>query len=718
MKNFLSKKIAVSVVILLLAVLKVFGYEINIFADNLEYDERSSQLSAKGNVIFEWEGKKVFADYVEFDKKTIKARSNVRVEESENTIYADSVTYNYDEKNGSIEETFGNHHNVFISAKSMEIENKDTYAINGIKLSKCDLDNPHIHIMAKQGKLILNKRLTVYNAVFYIGKIPVLYLPVFTKSLKSDKSFGSDLKFEINPKLNKETPYLNMMISCALSESLKGKVSADFFNKSGNSQEIKIDYKEQNASGSISVNEPKNLEKRTLKADYFHMIDSIWSVRSEAWITKNKGIDNYRYEHNWDFWDSFMSTTGFYPYSHSYVTATRHVNDTNLNISVEHKAYEYNRTNEHKVSSYTLLPMIELTSHYKNIFMGIMHKFSFMYQNVYRRYQGYYFDDHDDHAYHKSFYQSNSRLNYKLMRAFKIGNPLTLVPALKIALEPSSTGDFGQKEYRGLFTKYSGSLNTRFRVNDWMDWNIKYSLRARTKKDSLYVETSSGGNGIEKNSVSFNNDMYLGKQTMVQNSFSYNLQRYNSNDTKNNRLSPLFTEVTCMLNNYITVSAKQIQVLYPFRFGSLNLDLAVGQLDKAYLNLGAVYQEYQFDEIQMDDKDYLNFGTLFQRYDKSGFYKTREINNTLGFGLCLTPKWRIDYNIKTTIPLNLSQIAIGEQELKIYRDLHCYIFGIVFKSSIKDNTNKFEIYFKFSTKPNTSSKSSKEKKAAWWNSEE
>ncbi|GHT04224.1 hypothetical protein AGMMS49929_08300 [Endomicrobiia bacterium] len=711
MKNFLSKKIAVCVAILLLAVLKVFGYEINIFADNLEYDERSNQLFAKSNVILGWEGKKVFADYVEFEKKTVKAHGNVRVEESENTIYADNVTYNYDEKNGSIEETFGNHHssNVFIRAKSMEIKNKDTYAINGIKLSKCDLDNPHIHIRAKQGKLILNKRLIIYNAVFYIEKIPIFYLPVFTKSLKSDKSFGSDLKFEINPKFtDKKSIYLNMLISCALSESLKAKVSADFFNKSGNSQEIKIDYKEKDASGSISVNEPQNLEKRTLKADYFRTIDSIWNVRSKVWITKDKGIDNYRHEYNkWDIWDSFLSLKNFYPYSYSYVTTTRHGNDTNLNISVEHKAYN-DSANEHKVS-YTLLPKIELTSHYRNIFMGIMRKFSFMYQNVYRRYQYeqvYYSDDYE--TYDKSFYQSKSRLNYKLLRAFKVGNPLTLVPALKIVLKPSSTGDFGQKEYRGLFTKYSGSLNTRFRVNDWMDWNIKYSLRARTKKNSLCVETLSGGNGIEKNSVSFNNDMYLGKQTMVQNSFSYNLQR------KNNRLSPLITEVTYMLNDYTTVFAKQTQVLYPLRLGSLNLDLAVGQLDKAYLNFGAFYQEYQFDKIQMDDKDYLKHITLSQRYDKSGFYKTREINNTLGFGLCLTPKWRIDYNIKATIPLNISRIAIGEQKLKIYRDLHCYIFSIALKYSIKDN--KSEIFFKFT--PKSKASSNKEKKAAWWSSKE
>jgi LPS-assembly protein len=691
MKNSLFKKIVVSSVVLLLLTLNVFAHEINILADNLEYDERSSQLLAKGNVVFEWEGKKVFADYVEFDKKIIKARSNIKVEESGNTIYADNVTYNYDEENGCIEETFGHHSsNVFIHTKSMEMQNKDTYAINGIKLSKCDLDNPHIHIKAKHGKLILNKRLTIYNAIFYIGKIPIFYFPIFTKSLKSDKSFGSDLKFEINPKLaDNKTLYLNTAISCALSESLKGKVFADFFKKSGNFHGIKIDYTAQDATGSIFANETNNFEKWALKTDYFHMIDNIWGLRSKVWVTNNKNIDNYHYEESkGNILNSFLANSPrFYPYSHFYATVTRHGCDTNLNMSVEYDE-TYEGYNGHK-ASYILLPNIELTSYSRNVFAGIMHKFHFMYQNVYEKYQyeqSYYYDDYetyDNFFYKKDRFIINSYLNYKLMRAFKFRN-LLLAPALKIELAPSSTDNFRGKKLDGF--RYSGSLNTRFRVKDWMDWNVNYSLKAITKKNSLCMETSSNDYGIEKNGVFFNNNMYFGEQTIIQNYFYYNLQQHRLNDTKNNRLSPFITEVMCILNSYITVLAKQEQFLDPFRFGSLNLDLTIGKLDKAYLNFNAFYQ----------------------RYNKFELLKNREINNTLGFGLCLTPKWRIDYNIKATISLDsLPYGRVAEQELKIYRDLHCYTFGIVWK---KSNNNE-GIFLKFSAK-------TKREKAAWWSSEE
>jgi LPS-assembly protein len=690
MKNILLNKIVISSAIILLLTLNAFAYEINMLADNLEYDEHNSQLLAKGNVIFEWEGKKIFADYAEFDKKTVKARSNVKVQESGNTIYSDSVTYNYNEGNGCIEETFGHHSsNVFVHTKSVEIQNKDTYAINGIKLSRCDFDNPHIHIKAKRGKLILNKRLTIYNAIFYIGKIPVFYFPIFTKSLKSDKSFGSDLKFEINPKLaDDKTLYLNTVISCMLSESLKGKIFADFFKKSGNSQGIKIDYIAQDATGSVFANETNNFKKWALTADYFHMINSIWRLQSRAWVTNNKNIGNYHYgENRRNIGESFLpNSLCFYPYSHSYTIVTRHGCDTNLNMSVEHKTEAYERYNGHKVS-YILLPNIELISYSRNIFMGIIHKFHFRCQNVYGQYQQYEQSCYSDNCETQgnSFYKNGSYLNYKLMRTFKFGNPFTLVPALKIELAPSNISNFREKKLGGLF-RYSGSLNTRFRVKDWMDWNINYSLKAVTKENSLCIETSSNDYGIEKNSISFNNSMYFGNQTMVQSSFSYNLQQHRLNDTETDKLSPFIIEVICALNKYMTVFARQEQLLDPFRFSSLNLDLTIGELDKAYLN----------------------FDIFYQRCSKFELCKNHEINSTLGFGLCLTPKWRIDYNIKTTIPLDsLSCNRIAEQELKIYRDLHCYTLGIVWE---KANNNE-GIFLKFSAKTNG-------EKAAWWSSEE
>ncbi len=103
------------------------------------------------------------------------------------------------------------------------------------------------------------------------------------------------------------------------------------------------------------------------------MINSVWGVRSRAWVA-NKGIDNYSYEENkYDIWDLFF--VDYYPYFHSYATVTKYGYNTNLNMTIKHKAYS--SLEGHKEASYTLFPYIELTSYYRNIFMGIIHKFYF-----------------------------------------------------------------------------------------------------------------------------------------------------------------------------------------------------------------------------------------------------------------------------------------------------------------------------------------------------
>ena len=60
----------------------------DVAADSLEYVENCGRINAKGNVVLNWEDKKVYADYVELasDKKIMNACGNVKVEENGSTV--------------------------------------------------------------------------------------------------------------------------------------------------------------------------------------------------------------------------------------------------------------------------------------------------------------------------------------------------------------------------------------------------------------------------------------------------------------------------------------------------------------------------------------------------------------------------------------------------------------------------------------------------------
>ncbi|MDR2817885.1 MAG: hypothetical protein LBB37_00385, partial [Endomicrobium sp.] len=227
-KSIFNKFIIAVVIFFLLAPVAFASNEVDISADELEYDELGGRVIAQGHVILNWDNKKVFADYVEFliNKKSMTASGNVTIEENGDIIHSESIVYNYDDETGEIEETFVSSSNqLYIHSKSIDMLSKDTFNLKHITFSNCDLDEPHSYFKSNRGKLVLNKRITIYNAVFYIGKIPVFYLPFVTKSLKGGWGFGSRLRLAVEPGYTGTGGFsVKTTVSCALSENSVAKV--------------------------------------------------------------------------------------------------------------------------------------------------------------------------------------------------------------------------------------------------------------------------------------------------------------------------------------------------------------------------------------------------------------------------------------------------------------------------------------------------------------
>ena len=116
----------------------------------------------------------------------------------------------------------------------------------------------------------------------------------------------------------------------------------------------------------------------------------------------------------------------------------------------------------------------------------------------------------------------------------------------------------------------------------------------------------------------------------------------------------------------------------PIRFQSAQLDIKIGETEKAYFNFGAFYQYYD------------------EKTNPTMYYRSKELDNTLGFGLWITPKWRLDYNVRLTSRIDKIYTKMNEHEFRIYRDLHCYNFGLTWR--IRGIYH--EVFFKFDLKTN------------------
>ncbi|MDR1196102.1 MAG: hypothetical protein LBL00_06480 [Endomicrobium sp.] len=655
------KKIIPFILVLLLAVC-AYAYEIDISADNLEYDQNCGIIKADGNVVLVWQSKEIKADYVEFfiEEKLMNAKGHVRIEEDGNSFFAEGITYKYDDETGEIRESMAYSSIIFMRSERMDRLGKNAFAVNNITISTCDLDEPHAYFRSRKGKITLNERVTIYNAIFYIGKVPVFYLPIVTKSLKGGDGISSRFTYGADPGFTSDGGVsVKTYAEYQFTDAFKGRAMLDYYGTRGWGYGTQFDYYSNNAKASLYAYYIQDLtagyNRWTVRPNYWHRLNKNWTIQSQAELISDETFNNY-YSNDWN---RVMSRL------HSYFSLTRQGNNANLAITVDREDAYDSVKGDYETTSITL-PKVSLSIYPKKIIWDLVNNFTFNYANTYKEYV---------YGSGNPFYKNTADATYTLTKDFKFGRRFTLKPSLGIT-ENWYDKDNYDKEHNAFLTRYFATLNSRLRVNRWMDWNLAYNVRARTAENSLKLDDDANDYGIETNSLSFTNYMYIGNRTTVRNFTSYNFGSYKTGSPV--RWAPLSTEIIYTPKHYMTVYLKQSQSIDPFLFKSAQLDVTLGEIEKIYFNLGAFYQYYD------------------EKTSPSMVYRNQELDNTIGMGIWLTPKWRLDYNIRITSRIDKIYSRMNEHEFKLYRDMHCYNLGFTWK--IRGIYH--EVFFKFDLKMN------------------
>ena len=193
------------------------------------------------------------------------------------------------------------------------------------------------------------------------------------------------------------------------------------------------------------------------------------------------------------------------------------------------------------------------------------------------------------------------------------------------------------------------------------------------------IDRSADDYGVELNKVTLSNTMYFGEKITLENAITYNMHRYKSEPEP--LWLPIITELMWTPSHFITVYAEESQCIKPCQVNAFKLDLKVGELEKAYVNFTSIYQNYSSDDTNENNEI------------------RNEIKNVFGFGVWLTPKWRLDYHMRTTSPVNFFNVRMNDHEFRLYRDLHCWNFGIRWRVTNSANPDR-EISLKFGLKTN------------------
>jgi LPS-assembly protein len=330
-------------------------------------------------------------------------------------------------------------------------------------------------------------------------------------------------------------------------------------------------------------------------------------------------------------------------------------------LNTEYDVYYDELTSQYK-PSLIKLPSIQWNFYSRKTFLDIMYRPSFQFNHNYSR-----------HSFGKYFYRDTAQANLNLTRDFKLSKRLILKPAIDLT-ENWYDIDTLKNYNNSFYSHYGASLNTRYRLTSWIDLNAKYSYMIRTQKNYFKLDKNANDYGIEKNNIALSNSMFIGDRTTVRNSITYDL-KYNRAALNKKWWSPLDTEITWTPKYNITVLMHERHSVEPFEFNAFQFDTKIGYIRKAMFKYTLLYQHY--NNPFMD-------------------YKNNEVDNVLGFAFWVTPKWRIDYNIRTTMTFDLRYFTLNTHRLLIYRDLHCYNFGII----LNKNAQEDRIDFKFDLKTN------------------
>lgn len=157
-------------------------------ADRLRYRDGGNLITAEGNVRVGYRNILLTSDratvYVE--RKEAYAEGNVTLTQGDNVITSDKIRFDFITEEGIMSPGGGYYEPWFGRADILEVEGREKVTFFDGSATTCDEEDPHYHLEA--GRLIIypDDKLVAHNVTFYIGKVPVFWVPWYRRSLKDD----------------------------------------------------------------------------------------------------------------------------------------------------------------------------------------------------------------------------------------------------------------------------------------------------------------------------------------------------------------------------------------------------------------------------------------------------------------------------------------------------------------------------------------------------
>ena len=158
--------------------------------DSVEYFQEKKLVVGTGNISITYKDVVLTSDKITVNLETrdAEATGHVRIRQKDAFFTGDTILYNFDTRKGETTNGYINAKPFYGRAQSLGKEaNKDIFKMNTGYVTTCDLDHPHYRIQAKQVKIYANDKVVCKHVLFYVGKVPIFWIPYWVQPLGSER---------------------------------------------------------------------------------------------------------------------------------------------------------------------------------------------------------------------------------------------------------------------------------------------------------------------------------------------------------------------------------------------------------------------------------------------------------------------------------------------------------------------------------------------------
>jgi len=385
--------------------------EVTINARSLEYDQDSKYLVAQGSVTVTWQDKMLNADEIEFwtDKEFLIAKGTVTLIDSNNTIFCRDMTYDYKSHTAEANKVFGSFTPWFFATKTMEKKNESKYETKAMRMTTCDNPRPHYTIHASSAKITVGKRITIYNAIFFVRSVPLFYLPIFSQPIGGGRYTHS---LDVEPGYNStDGVMLKSTYGFQVNKYSYAKLYLDYYELRGWGEGGEYDYNTDKLRGSIYVynikDESTGIENFNLKISHWQKLDAYWTSRSNINYVNSTTFGSQYLQDNWALFQRQIDSS---------LAFTRQTKKSNLTLSVNRTDATNASTGEFETTS-MMLPQVSYTR------FSLLNKspynstLNMTFQNSYNKANDYY----DESAYTRIDIKRSYTIDTTFRRLITIG---------------------------------------------------------------------------------------------------------------------------------------------------------------------------------------------------------------------------------------------------------------------------------------------------------